>query len=381
MAESEGGEKTEDPTAKRKADAVEKGDVLQSKELGTAMVVLGGAAWIALAGPWMIGALRDMLADGLRFDATSLRAFDPAEAFYRLAGAVAVPLFSLFAVTLVAAIGTPFILGSLGFRWSAMAPKPNKLNPLSGLGRMFGMNGVLELGKSLAKVGLLGAVAWWLLSAEAGKLVTLGQQDLVSALGELGRTFVLAVLVMALALALIAGVDIPAQIMRRGGRLRMTKQEVKDEHKQSEGSPELKAQIRRRQHEVLKGSARTAVADATVVLTNPTHFAVALRYRQGIDAAPTVVARGRGATAAAIRELAEEGAVPVLNYPQLTRALYFTTRTGQVIRDDLYLAVATVIAFVFNLDAAMAGGGEAPLRPDIEVPEGARFDEDGRKAD
>ena len=166
----------------------------------------------------------------------------------------------------------------------------------------------------------------------------------------------LAVLVMALALALIAGVDIPAQIIRRGGRLRMTKQEVKDEHKQSEGSPELKAQIRRRQHEVLKGSARQAVADATVVLTNPTEFAVALRYRQGIDAAPTVVARGRGATAAAIRELADEAAVPMLSYPQLARALYFTTRTGQVIRDDLYLAVATVIAFVFNLDNAMADG-------------------------
>jgi flagellar biosynthetic protein FlhB len=381
MAESEGGEKTEDPTAKRKSDAIGKGDVLQSKDLGTAMVVLGGAAWIALAGPWMVGALRDMLADGLRFDAMSLRNFDPAEAFYRLAAAVAFPLVSLFAVTLVAAIGTPAILGSLGFRWSAMGFKPNKMNPLSGLGRMFGINGVMELGKSVAKVALLGLVAWWLLSGQADRIVTLGQQDLVAALGELGQTFVLAVLVMALALALIAGVDIPAQIIRRGGRLRMTKQEVKDEHKQSEGSPELKAQIRRRQHEVLKGSARQAVADATVVLTNPTEFAVALRYRQGLDAAPTVVARGRGATAAAIRELAEEAAVPLLSYPQLTRALYFTTRTGQVIRDDLYLAVATVIAFVFNLDAAMAGGTPMPARPDIEVPAGARFDADGHKTD
>ncbi len=381
MAESEGGEKTEDPTAKRKADAIEKGDILQSKELGTAMVVLGGAAWIAMAGPWMLGALKNMLADGLRFDAGSLRSFDPAEAFYRLGAAVVFPLASLFAITIVAAIGTPAILGSLGFRWGAIAPKPSKLNPLSGFGRMFGINGVLELGKSLAKVGLLGAVGWWLLSSEAGKLVTLGQQDLVSALGELGQTFVLAVLVMALALALIAGVDIPAQMMRRGQRLRMTKQEVKDEHKQSEGSPELKAQIRRRQHEVLKGSVKGALADATVVLTNPTHFAVALRYRVGMDAAPTVVARGRGATADAIRELAEETALPMLSYPQLTRALYFTTRTGQVIRDDLYLAVATVIAFVFNLDNAMAAGIAMPPRPSVDVPEGARFDEDGHKTD
>ncbi|WP_156680327.1 flagellar type III secretion system protein FlhB [Sphingomonas profundi] len=381
MAEGEGGEKTEEATPKRRRDAIEKGDILQSKELGTAMVVLGGAAWIALAGPWMLGALRNMLADGLRFDAASLRAFDPAEAFYRLAAAVAFPLASLFAITLVAAVGTPAILGSLGFRWGAIAPKPSKLNPLAGFGRMFGINGVLELGKSLAKVALLGLVGWWLLSNEAGRLVTLGQQDLVAALGELGQTFVLAVLVMALALALIAGVDIPAQIMRRSSRLRMTKQEVKDEHKQSEGSPELKAQIRRRQHEVLKNSTRGAVAEATVVLTNPTHFAVALRYRVGIDAAPIVVARGRGATADAIRELADEHAVPMLGYPQLARALYFTTRTGQVIRDDLYLAVATVIAFVFNLDNAMAEGAPMPQRPDVEVPQGARFDEDGHKVE
>jgi flagellar biosynthetic protein FlhB len=381
MAESEGGEKTEDPTDKRKKDAIEKGDVLQSKDLGTAMVVLGGAAWIALAGPWVVGSLRDMLARGLRFDAGSLKNFDPAGSFYRLAGEVVFPLASLFAITLVAAIGTPAILGSLGFRWNAMAPKPNKMNPIAGFGRMFGINGLMELGKSLAKVVLLGLVAWWLLSGQADRIVTLGQQDLVAALGDLGNTFVLALLVMALALALIAGVDIPAQIIRRGGRLRMTKQEVKDEHKQSEGSPELKAQIRRRQHEVLKGSAKQAVAEATVVLTNPTEFAVALRYRQGLDAVPTVVARGRGATAAAIRELADEAAVPLLSYPQLTRALYFTTRTGQVIRDDLYLAVATVIAFVFNLDAALAAGEPMPARPDIKVPEGARFDADGNKVD
>ncbi len=377
----EGGEKTEDPTDKRKRDAIGKGDVLQSKDLGTAMVVLGGAAWIALAGPWMIGSMRDMLARGLRFDAASLKVFDPAEVFLRLVGGVIAPLVSLFAITLIAAVGTPAILGSLGFRWSAMGFKPNKMNPLSGLTRMFGMNGITELGKSIAKVSLLGVVGWWLLSGQADRLVTLGQQDLVAALGELGQTFVLAVLVMALALALIAGVDIPAQMLQRGKRLRMTKQEVKDEHKESEGSPELKAQIRRRQHEVLKGGARKAVTDATVVLTNPTHFAVALRYTQGVDAAPIVVARGRGATAAAIRELADELAVPMLSYPQLARALYFTTRTGQVIRDDLYLAVATVIAFVFNLDAAMAGQGEMPVRPNIDVPTGARFDEDGRPQD
>ena len=370
-------QKTEAPTDKRRRDAAEKGDVLQSRELGTAMVVLGGAAWIALAGPWMVDALERMLVQSLSFDASAIEHFDPAEAAIEMIGTIALPLISLFAVTLAAAIGTPALLGSLGFRWNAIAFKGDKLNPLAGLKRIFGVQGLIELGKSLAKVVLLGAVGYWLLSGEAERLMTLGRQDIRPALEDLGGTFIYAVIVMALALTLIAGIDIPAQIFQRGGRLRMTKQEVKDEHKQTEGSPELKAQIRRRQHETLRGSARTAVAEASVVLTNPTHFAVALRYRPGFDAAPIVVARGRGATAEAIRALAGESGVPILSYPQLTRAIYYTARAGQVIREDLYIAVATVLAFVFNLDAALAEGIEQPR---VDVPAAARFDETGRPA-
>jgi len=157
----------------------------------------------------------------------------------------------------------------------------------------------------------------------------------------------------------------------------MTKQEVKDEAKQTEGSPEMRAAIRRRQQETIKGSARGAIAEATVVLTNPTHFAVALRYRPGFDAAPIVVARGRGATAEAIKELAAEQDVPMLRYPELTRAIYYTTRAGQIIREDLYIAVATVLAFVFNIETALA---EGVTQPTVDVPRDVRFDEDGRKA-
>jgi flagellar biosynthetic protein FlhB len=370
-------QKTEQPSEKRRRDAAEKGDVLQSRELGTAMVVLAGAVWFALAGPWMLGALRDMLAAGLSFDVDSLRTFDPGGVALRLIGVIVVPLLAFFALMMVATLGPPALLGSLGFRWGAMGFKGQKLNPLSGLRRIFGAQGLVELGKSIAKIGLLGGIGYWLLSHEATRILGLGNQPLATALGAVGGLFVLAMLVMALALAVIAAIDVPAQILQRGGRLRMTKQEVKDEHKQDEGSPEMKAALRQRQHEVLRGSARKALAEATVVLTNPTHFAVALRYRPGVDAAPVVVARGRGATAQAIREMAEEGAVPLLAYPQLTRAIYFTTRTGQVIREELYLAVASVIAFVFNLDSAM---GET-VPPEVEVPPSVRFDADGRKVD
>jgi flagellar biosynthesis protein FlhB len=206
-------------------------------------------------------------------------------------------------------------------------------------------------------------------------MMGLSSADVRPSLYSFGNDLVFAVALMALALLAIAVIDVPGQFLQRLARLRMSKQEVKDEARQTEGSPELKAAVRRRQHEVLRGSARTAVQEATVVLTNPTHFAVALRYRPGIDSVPLVVARGRGATAQAIRELAGESQVPVLSYPELARAVYYTARTGQPIREDLYLAVATVLAFVFHLDAVLAQGG---IQPDIQVPPAARFDEAGR---
>ena len=373
-------QKTEAPTDKRVRVASEKGDVLQSRELGTALVIVAGGGWLALAGPMLVGMMEDMLAEALTFDAGAIRGFDPGGAALHLIGKVVLPLFLLFGLTLAAAIGAPALLGSLGFRAKAFGFKGNKLNPLAGLKRIFGVQGLIELVKSIAKVLLLGAVGLWLLMDQARGLVGLGTADIRSALGSIGNSFVLAVLIMTLALAAIALLDVPAQIFQRQARLRMSKQEVKEEHKQTEGSPELKAAVRQRQRETLRGSARTAVQEATVVLTNPTHFAVALRYNPGQDAAPVVVARGRGATAEAIRDLARESAVPVLSYPQLARAVYFTARTGQAVREDLYLAVASVLAFVFNLDAALANGAEPPAQPSIDVPAEARFDEDGRRA-
>jgi flagellar biosynthetic protein FlhB len=375
MSETDQGQRTEAPTPKRRRDAAAKGDVLQSRELGTALVVLVGAGWIALAGPTMMSALQNMVGQALTFDAADVRDFDPGSALLRLLAIVALPLLGLFALTIVAAIGAPALLGSLGFRGGAIAFKGGKLNPLSGMKRIFGVQGLIELGKSIAKVLLLGGVGLWVMLSQARAMIGLGAQDIRTALGGAGNSFIVAVLVMAAALALIAAIDVPAQLYQRLQRLKMTKQEARDEHKQTEGSPELKAAIRRRQHEVARNSARGAIAEATVVLTNPTHFAVALRYRPGIDAAPAVVARGRGVTAEAIRELAAEHEVPLLSYPQLARALYYTSRVGHPIREDLYMAVATVLAFVFNLDAAIATGGRQPA---VDIPSALRFDTSGR---
>lgn len=375
MADVDRDQKTEEATTKRKRESAEKGDVLASRELATALVMAFGTGWIALAGGWAVTTWGDMLKSGLTLDPGSTRDFDVGSKVISLVGQAVLPLFALFGAMLLAAIAGPALLGSLGFRAGAMAPKASKLSPAAGLSRMFGSQGLAELGKSIAKVAFLGSVAWWSISSHLDMLNGLAANDLHAAAASLGSMLIHLLMSLTIALVAIAGIDVPIQIRQRNARLRMSKQEVRDEHKESEGRPEVKAAIRQRQHALLSGSARRAVTEAAVVLTNPTHFSVALRYRPGVDAAPFVVARGRGETALAIRELAKEANVPMLEYPQLTRAIYFTTRAGQPVSHDLYVAVATVLAFVFNLDAAMANGA---LQPDIDVPDNLRFDGSGR---
>ncbi|MFD1106777.1 EscU/YscU/HrcU family type III secretion system export apparatus switch protein [Sphingobium olei] len=373
---SEGGEKTEKPTAKKLQDAAKKGDILQSRELGTALVVMAGIGCMAVIGPSLIEALSAMLVEGLRFKREDIVDFSPARRGAELLTGIVLPVAGVMLATFLAAVAAPALLGSLGFRPGAFAPKPEKLNPAAGLKRIFGMQGLIELMKSIAKVLLLGSIGVWIIWDRLAEISGLGKAGVSNAIADVGDIFIFTCLVMAGGLFLIAGIDVPAQIMQRAKRLGMTKQEVKDEHKESEGSPELKGHIRRRQFEVLSGSTRKAVQDASVILTNPTHFAVALRYKPGVDAAPVVVARGNDAIAGAIRELGDASGVPVLQYPELARAIYFTSRAGQIVNEGLYMAVATVLAFVFRVENRMASEMD---RPFITVPEDLRFDADGRK--
>jgi flagellar biosynthesis protein FlhB len=373
---SGGGEKTEKPTAKRLSEAAKNGDLLQSRDLATALVVMAGVAWLAIAGPSIFDSIAHMLTQGLRFDQEDIIDFSPAARFYALLGVIAVPVSGILLATLLAAFAGPAMLGSLGFRPNAFSVKPSKLNPANGLKRIFGLQGLIELAKSVAKVVLLGAIGFWLVWDRLTAIVSMGRMGLEPALAEVGSIFILACVAMAGALFVIAGIDVPSQIMQRNKRLFMTKQEIRDEHKEQEGSPEMKGQIRRRQHEMMNNSTRKAVAEASVIITNPTHFAVALRYHPGKDAAPVVVARGRDVMAAAIREVANEKSVPVLQYPELARAIYFTSRAGQIVDEALYMAVATVLAFVFRVENRMATEMD---RPFITVPEAMRFDADGKK--
>lgn len=369
-------QKTEAPTQKRRADSAAKGDVLQSRELGTAIIMLAGSGWLMLVGPWFIEACRSTLRKGLSFDNSDVIMFDPAMAATRLVAGSVAPLALLFGITILASIAGPAMLGSLGFRSGAIAFKGDRLNPITGFSRIFSMNGIVELGKAMAKALVLGTLGYWLVSHDMRHIMGLGAQDMVPAASALGQMMIRAIFWLALGLGLIAGIDVPVQIVRRNGRLRMTRQEVKEEMRQTEGAPELKQAIRQRQQSLLTGSARKAVTEAHVILTNPTHFAVALRYDPLKDFAPMVVARGRGETAMAIRSLAAENSVPTLEYPQLARAIYFTARSGQTIAEDLYIAVATILAFVFNIERALAEGVSPPI---VEVPQDKRFDEHGKR--
>jgi flagellar biosynthetic protein FlhB len=368
----EADEKTEAPTEKRRKDAAKEGDILKSRDLSTAAVMMLGAGYLALMGPAFVNAMADVLRRGLSISRSSAVDFAPMDTVMALLAIVAMPVIGLFAVTILGAIGGQAALGSLTFNAKMFEPKFSRMNPLAGLKRMFGMQGLIELGKSIVKVTVVGAVGYWVLAAYSTEIAALGSEDVAGAVGHVGKLTSVLLLTLAFALVVVAGADVPLQMFQLMRKLRMSKKELKDEYKETEGSPEVKGQLRRRAREILKNNARAGVAQADVILTNPTHFSVALRYDRAKDKAPVVVAKGKGEAALAIRELAAERKLPVLEYPLLARAVYFTSKVGQEIRDDLYVAVASVLAFVFHVDR------EALQRPEVEVPAEARFDEHGK---
>lgn len=367
------GEKTLAPTEKRIRDAAKQGDVLRSRELATAAAMLAGAAWLKFAGPWLFGLLTGSLASGLSFGRADVVDFAPGDLMLKALVTVTPPVLLLGVV-----VGLASLVSQLGFgegRWLAgnLAPKASRINPLSGLKRMFGMQGLVELAKSVAKAVLLGAIAFYWTRNHLNGLFDLARAPLSGQLVAGWDALTSLLFALTGGLVLIALIDFPIQWVRRFMRLRMSQQEMRDEHKETEGSPEKKAAIRNKQRQLAMGSMQKAMRQAQFVLTNPTHFSVAMIYDPDKAAAPIVLAKGRGEKALAMRELARELDVPLLEYPALARSVYFTTRENQVIREELYAAVAGVLGFVM----ALKRGETRPL-PRIEVPFELRFDADGK---
>ena len=382
MAEQDStAEKTEEPTAKRLEKAREDGQVVRSQELSVAMMMIGVAGFMYIFGGALILQLSEVFAAGFIFDRRDIFSDNLLPATFgsqALEGMlVAVHIFVL---AIVLAFGASGILGGFNFSMKAAAPKASKINPLSGLKRIFGTKALVDLTKALVKFGLVAGVLYLVVSSRFDQLIGLGFMDIQPAMRGAGEIIAGGVVLVTLTLIIAAAIDVPYQLYEHSQKMKMTKQEVKDEFKDTEGRPEVKAQIRRKQREMAMGQMMDAVGDADVIIVNPEHFAVALSYDPSSSGAPTVVAKGVDFLAQGIRERAGDNAVPVFLSPTLARALYFTTDVNQSIPESLYYAVAQVIAYVFSLNSLGRGAAVAE-KPNPEVPKGMRYNPDGTLAD
>jgi flagellar biosynthetic protein FlhB len=371
-------EKTEEPTSRRLQKAREEGQVARSQELPAAAVTIAALAMILITGNMLISKLAEAFSSGFNFDRKLVHSSNLLPAIFAQelldSFLLIAPLLLLTAAVAIASSGAT---GGFLFELGSVAPKFSKLNPMNGIKRMFGIKAAVELGKALLKFTLVSGVVAWVLVDNVGTLNKIGRMALEPRLSTAGDLLTRSALIMACALAVIALIDVPFQRWQFNKQMRMTKQEIKDEMKDMEGRPEIKAQIRRRQREMSNARMMDSVKNADVVITNPEHFAVALAYDPNGDSAPILLAKGADAVAARIREEAKKHGVEIFQAAPLARALYFTTEVNHQVPEDLYYAVAQVIAYVFNL--ASIRPGTAPVqRPQTTVPPNMQFDADGR---
>ena len=351
MAENaDGSEKSEEPTEKKLRESREKGQVPRSRELTTLLVTLSAAVFLLFYGAQMIVDFEVIMVKGLSFDRDI--AFDT-KALFRLVGALVetalyLLLPFLLLMTLIALVA-PILLGGWSFSVKAMSPKFSKLNPVSGLKRMFSTKALLELFKAFAKFTLVLSMAVFFIYTTFGEILALGVEPLRSALGHAGLLIVQAFIFVSLSLLIVAAIDVPFQLWDHNRQLLMTKQEVKEEHKQQEGNPEVKGRIRQVQREMSQQRMMEKVPDADVIITNPTHFAIALKYDTDTMREPIVLAIGADFMAAQIRTVATEKNITIIEAPPLARALYYNAEIDQPIPYELFKAVASILAYVYQL--------------------------------
>jgi flagellar biosynthetic protein FlhB len=377
--ESDSGERTEEPTAHKLKKAREDGQLARSVELSAAAVTIGALAWLLFTGVGVVTRLAESFAAGFVFDRQMLESPHLLPGlFIQRVGESLLPVLPLLALTMVLAVGSSLAMGGINFSTKALAPKTDKLNPLNGLKRIFGAKAAIELVKAIAKFLVVGALLYWVLTDNLARLAQLGAMSVEPALAETGRIITKSAVIVALGLVLIALIDVPFQRYDFMSKMRMSRQEIRDEMKDMEGRPEVKAQIRRRQREIATQKMMARVKDADVVITNPEHFAVALAYDPASDGAPIVVARGIDHLALRIRTEAGQHGIQIFEAPPLARALYYTTDVEQPIPEALYVPVAQVIAYVFSLSTVRPGG--APMqRPRPTVPPDMRYDLSGQR--
>ncbi|NMP32924.1 flagellar biosynthesis protein FlhB [Thalassotalea sp. M1531] len=376
MAESDSGERTEDPTAKKLSDARNKGQIARSKELGTMFVLIGSACAMLLMGDELVSALAGAMKR--LFSVTREEVMDTTQLFNIVGESVLTvvyPMAWFFAIVALAAFVGNIILGGYNFSWSAIAPKASKLSPISGFKRMLGPQAAVEFIKSLLKFFVVFFVALSLLAGLFEEILGLSLETIPTNFGHAVNMLLWMFLTLACSLIIIALVDAPYQKWNHKRQLKMTKQEVKDELKNTEGSPEIKGRIRRTQYEMSQRRMMQDVPEADVVITNPTHFSVALKYDTDMGGAPKMVAKGADEMAMHIRTIAKEHGVEIIQSPALARSLFYTGEVNQEIPEELFAAVAQVLAFIFQLKAHKQGKGRkpVPLATNLPIPDDYRY--------
>lgn len=369
MAEESDLERTEPASSRRLEQARQEGQVPRSREIGAFLVLMVAAGAFWMIGGWMMQRTSAIVRRGLTFDGQTLR--DPQSMLARFSEISIDALLAvgpLILALIVAALVAPFFLGSWNFSFKALTPDIGRLNPLKGLSRIISWTGLLELVKSVAKASLIGGVAVFVIWTERGDILALLGQTVDGGLAGAGHLINHSFLMIVLSMLIIVGLDVPFQLWQYHDKLKMTKEEVRRESKEMEGNPEVKGRIRSLQREAARRRMMSAVPAADVIVTNPTHFAVALAYKSGMGA-PKVVAKGMGEIARKIRAIGAEHGVPQLEAPPLARALYRHTELDQEIPSTLYAAVAEVLAYVYQLSRWRQQGGNYPIPPrDIPVP-------------
>ncbi len=361
MSEDSGQEKTEQPTSRRLEQAREKGQIARSKELGTATVLLASAIGLIVTGPAIAQGLANVMA--ATFGRTRAQIFD-ANAMFNIwkvvVSELAWPVASFILMLTVVAIIGNILLGGFNFSTQAMMPKASKMSPMAGFKRMFGVQALVELGKGLAKFAVVVAMVYLLLKFYYGDILQLSRGHLPSNMRDAMDLLAWMFLLLCSSLILIAAIDVPFQMWHHNKQLKMTLQEIKDEYKDTEGKPEVKGKIRQMQREISQRRMMAKIPEADVIMVNPEHYAVALKYDVKQAAVPFVVAKGSDEIAFKIREIARAYNIPIVSAPPLTRAIYYSTKLDQQIPDGLFTAVAQVLAYIYQLKQFQQGKGRKP---------------------
>lgn len=364
MADDSDAERTEPASPPKLEKAREEGDVPRSREIATFTVLMAAGAGLWMTGGSLIGKLELAMQSGLTLSRDQV--FNPNVLIERITAdlvAVLIACLPLAVLIMLVAVASPLLIGGWNFSAKAFTPNFMKLDPIKGVANMFSMNALIELLKAVAKTLVVGAVAWVVIMGQKDAVIGLALEPLNAGSAHVGELVATAFLVITGALGLIAAIDGPWQLWHYHDKLKMTRQELIQESKESDGNPQIKGKIRQMQREMARGRMMQNVPTADVIVTNPTHYAVALKYADGQKGAPRVVAKGVDEVAARIRELGAEHKVTLLAAPALARALYKHTDIDEEIPEKLFSAVAEVLAYVYQLRAYKKGEGNYPDRP------------------